>query len=31
MRSESETLAARFRMIGIEYFKGITGTLWLRR
>jgi mannosyltransferase len=31
LRGESGTLAKRFRMIGIQYFKGITVTLWLRR
>jgi mannosyltransferase len=31
LRSESETLAKGFRMIGVRYFKGITVTLWLRR
>ena len=31
LRSESETLAKQFRMIGVQYFKGITVTLWQRR
>jgi mannosyltransferase len=31
LRSESETLAKRFRMTDIQYFKGITVTLWVRR
>lgn len=31
LRSQSEALAKDFRMIGIEYFQGITVTLWIRR
>jgi mannosyltransferase len=31
LRSQSETLAKDFRLAGIEQFKGITVTLWLRR
>ncbi len=31
MRSESATLAKRFTMVGIQYFRGITVTLWVRR
>jgi hypothetical protein len=31
LRGESRTLAKRFTMIGIHFFKGITVTLWRRR
>jgi mannosyltransferase len=31
LRGESETLATRFTMIDVQYFKGITVTLWRRR
>ena len=31
MRSESATLANRFHLVDIVYFKGITVTLWIRR
>jgi mannosyltransferase len=31
LRGESDTLAKRFRMTDIQYFKGITVTLWVRR
>ncbi len=31
LRSESETLLKQFRMTGVQYFKGITVTLWIRR
>jgi hypothetical protein len=31
LRSESDTLAKRFSMVDIQYFKGITVTLWVRR
>jgi mannosyltransferase len=31
LRGESETLFKRFRMVDIQYFKGITVTLWVHR
>jgi hypothetical protein len=31
LRSESQTLAQDFTMAGIQHFRGITVTLWLRR
>jgi mannosyltransferase len=31
MRGQSLTLAKRFTMVDVQYFKGITVTLWLRR
>jgi mannosyltransferase len=31
LRSESKTLAKQFRMVGVQYFRGVAVTLWLRR